>query len=283
MQMTDSDRAKKAALFIAEKYEEPRKAFETAEAEMAQAKVEIGKYLFQEFFENKTDSLGKRKFEPKYKDAFTMLKSQKELPLPLKSKTGLRNLVMLGYQTIWLEEQDEDINIDRMIKDGKLFYTHLVRLDGMDYGDIKVQLVKDMAVREKAFTVSELEDEIKSRLKAEGKTSPTFPPNFDDIMATDWTRKTIEEKIKLVDDDGRDISPERVQKNLDKLLKDIKAAAKHGYDQKQGGIQQARGVQIEKTLRDSATKAKDYLQCINTALKKLEEMKPKKDNLKKAS
>ena len=106
-----------------------------------------------------------------------MLKSQKEMPLPLKSKTGLRNLVMLGYQTIWLEEQDEDINIEKMIKDQKLAYTHLVRLDSMPYGGIKVQLVKDMAAREKAFTVSELEEEINKRLKAAGKTQKGFQPN----------------------------------------------------------------------------------------------------------
>ena len=53
MGMSDSERAEKAVKYIVETYEAPRQDWDAADAKMAHARVEIGKYLFQEFFKTK--------------------------------------------------------------------------------------------------------------------------------------------------------------------------------------------------------------------------------------
>lgn len=278
MATPDEERADKAVKVIIGKYEAPRKAFDEADRQMCEARVEIGKYLFAEFFGDDTNRINKGKFEPLFQSSYALLKSKKSMPLPLKSKTGLRNLVMLGYQSVWLKEHN--IDLEKLIEDGKIGYTHLVRLDSMPYDEKKVKLLQDIALSDTAFSVSELEEEIRNRLKKTGKVPGAFPADFDKVMSTGWMPEVVGENIKLVTE-GMEVDEEKIKNVLNKLLKDIKAAAEHGYDQKTGGILEARGIQIEKTLRDAARKARDYLEYINTALRKLDEKKPKKEKKEK--
>ncbi len=278
----DQKRAIKAVKFIIEKYEGPRKAFEKADAEMCQARVEIGTYLFDQFFGGETERItGKKKIEPLHQAAYLLLLTDPDLPQPLlDSKTGLRNLVMLGYQTKWLEEKG--IKIHDLIKQGKILYTHLVRLDSMPYDERKIQLLKDIEAPEKAFTVSELEAEIKKRLKKSGEevTKP-FPADFDTVMATGWLPEVIKENAQAATAGVIEVDEQSAKKMMEKLFEDLKAAVAHGFDDQHGGILEIRGDQIEKNLRDALERAKQYVEYCNNALKKLQEKRKDLENSKK--
>lgn len=271
--LSDEQRAAETCAKFRQYYEAPRKAFDAAEIAFAEARVKCGEILFEDMFDNDTSRIGPKVYKPVYEVSYNLLRSIREFPL--KSKTGIKNLVYLGYQSVWLQEQGVDLK--KLMAEGKVGYTGLVRLAEMPYDERKLELMEVIAKRDKAFSVKELENEIRNRTK--GKV--TFPPDFEQVMAAGWLPQAVTKQITLATE-GISISEEATAKVLDKFFKDLKAVVEHGYD-KDKGILVARGEQLTTILRDAQKKAQDYMKYINTALRKIEEKNKGKKDKKNAA
>ena len=271
--ITNEQRAAETCAKFRQYYEAPRKAFDAAEIALAEARVKCGEILFEDMFDNDTSRIGPKVYKPVYEVSYNLLRSIREFPL--KSKTGIKNLVYLGYQSVWLQEQGVDLK--KLMAEGKVGYTGLVRLAEMPYDERKLELLEVIAKRDKAFSVKELENEIRNRTK--GKVE--FPPDFEQVMAHGWMPLMIKEKIALITEGMEvEVGEETAEKVLRRFLADLKKVVEHGYDRDKG-IRQSRGEELTAILRDAQKKAQDYMKYINAALRKIEEknkdMKDMKD------
>lgn len=254
--LSDEARAEQVCALINQHLIEPQRAYEAADKAFCEARQKCGSDLFRIMFNDDTSRIGPNIFRPVYPVSYKLLMSMRDFPL--KNKTGVKNLVYLGYQRVWLKERDFDV--DKLITEQKVTYTSLVRIASMPYDDRKLELMGIIARREIPFTVSEIEDEIRNLLK---KKVP-FPPNFEDVfLLTSWMPQVVQEKIVEVTE-GIDITEETTQKVLDGLFRDLNKIAE------QKSVLKGRKDQLADTLRKTRDKAMNYLKCINDVLRHIE-------------
>jgi len=248
--------AEKALKFVLEHYEPARKAFELADAEICKAKVKVGEYLFKEFFDADLETMdGEKKYNPKKENSYKLLLEMDDFPI---SRSGVRNMVWIGYQSEWLKQKR--VNLTQLIESGKVGYTGLVRMSSMKNTDKKLLLIKEIEERKTAYTISEL----KGRITALSKDPVTFPPDFEEVMSSGWMQEVLREKVTLAAQ-GVELPAEVTEIALKKFLDDLKNAKDFGHEPNKG-ITKSRATEMALSIRAALQKAHAYVSKLHLAL-----------------
>jgi hypothetical protein len=153
-----------------------RSNFDDANLEASKIKIEIGKYLVEEFFNNNWQEVEKVEFKPARKRAWNLLVGNEKFPI--KSKSARHNLLKCGGQAIWAAEAGIDLE--------DIGYTSQVYLTKLPCGQKKkevIELIKS-GVSEKDPTepkdwTSRAVDNYVRKLSAK---RPNLPEDFLSVM-----------------------------------------------------------------------------------------------------
>lgn len=156
-------------------------AFDNFDLTESEVKVEIGKFLFENYFNSDKSLVEGGDFHPYKKRSYDALEASSEWPF---KRTTVRNMLKCAVQDQWL--RSTRIRIDH------LNFTHQVRLTRLPNDDVKKQLIK--RIRDEQMSTRDLEYAI-NQIKTKGKTA--LPETFNDIIEgyDKWMAPLLEEEF----------------------------------------------------------------------------------------
>ncbi len=245
----DLQDAKAALKFVKEEWKKATTSIGKADLDLATAKVKIGEYLLEKFFNDDWRLVGfdeKDKHNPVKDQAWKLLITSRSFPV--KSKSAKLNILNCGAQSKWAK--DEGIDITEIAFTSQVHMTKLkngtdqkkdaiaIILSGKDEKnpekdkkwssrEVDTYVRKLTAGPEEPFDAKAFEsilfnpDKFIEALKAEADLDDKFKDDFEKYQEYNPDDTTPENKAKDVGDDRRKKMKDKIEVAIKKLAKAI--------------------------------------------------------------